>query len=122
MTDNNININNINEVTDKVYVQLIDGATVWVPTNAHKLGDNEYLILLDSEFDEYDPINLCEFIPGDLVALDLQTFQDGTTGLVCRHLIKSSSRPDKNTLTFYLKLHLDNLKLIPRPVTTLKLK
>jgi len=111
LTDNNININNINEVTDKVYVQLIDGATVWVPTNAHKLGDNEYLILLDSEFDENDPINLCEFIPGDLVALDQQTFQDGTTGLVCRHLIKSSSRPDKKYFDFLFKATLGQLEI-----------
>lgn len=38
LTDNKINIDNIKEVTDKVYVRLIDGAIAWVPTNAHKLG------------------------------------------------------------------------------------
>jgi hypothetical protein len=111
MTDNNINIDNINEVTDKVYVQLIDGATAWVPTNAHKLGDNEYLILPDQEFKENDPINLYEFIPGDIVALDQQTFQDGTTGLVCRQLIKPSNRPDKKYFDFLFKATLGQLEI-----------
>jgi len=101
--DHNINIDNINEVTDKVYVQLIDGATAWILNNAHKLDDNEYLILPDIEFDENDPTNLCEFIPGDIVALAQHTFQDGTTGLVCRQLIKSSNRPDKKYFDFLFR-------------------
>ena len=45
VTDKSINIDDINEVTDKVYVQLIDGSIAWAQTNAHKLSDNEYLIL-----------------------------------------------------------------------------
>ena len=111
MTDNSINIDNMNEVTDKVYVQLIDGTTVWVPTNAHKLGDNQYLILSDREFDENDPVNLCEFIPGDIVALDYQTFQDGTIGLVCRKLIKPSYRPDKKYFDFLFKATLGQIEI-----------
>ncbi len=47
-----INDDKLQVVTDKVYVQLIDGSTAWVSTNAHKLNDNEYLILHDNEFDE----------------------------------------------------------------------
>jgi hypothetical protein len=111
LEDNIINIDNINEVTDKVYVQLIDGATTWVPTNAHKLDDNKYLILPDNEFDEDDPVNLCEFIPGDIVALDQQTFQDGTVGLVCRQLIKASNRPDKKYFDFLFKTTLGQLQI-----------
>ncbi len=111
MTDNNINIDKINEVTDKVYVQLIDGTTAWVMTNAHKLGDNQYLILPDREFDENDPVNLCEFIPGDIVALDKQTFQDGTTGLVCRQLINPSNRPDKKYFEFLFKATLGQIEI-----------
>ena len=111
MTDNKINIDNIKEVTDKVYVRLIDGMTAWVPTNAHKLDDNKYLIMPDGEFDENDPINLCEFIPGDIVALDKQTFQDGTTGLVCRQLIKPSNRPDKKYFDFLFKATLGQIEI-----------
>jgi hypothetical protein len=111
LTDKSINIDNINEATDKVYVQLIDGATAWVPTNAHKLDDNKYLILPDSEFDENDPVNLCEFIPGDIVSLDQQPFQDGTTGLVCRQLIKPSTRPDKKYFELLFKATLGQLEI-----------
>jgi hypothetical protein len=111
VTDNNVNIDNIKEVTDKVYVRLIDGATAWVPTNAHKLDENQYLILPDKEFDENDPINLCEFIPGDIVALDKQTFPDETTGLVCRQLIKPSNRPDKKYFDFLFKATLGQLEI-----------
>lgn len=120
MTDNSINIDKMNEVTDKVYVQLIDGTTAWVPTNAHKLGDNQYLILPDNEFDENDPVNLCEFIPGDIVALEEQTFQDGTTGLVCRQLIKASSRPDKKYFDFLFKATLGQLEINPTTVDNFK--
>ena len=111
MIDNYINIDNTNEVTDKVYVQLIDGAIAWVLTNAQKLSDNEYLILPDQEFDENDPTNLCEFIPGDIVALDKQTFQDGTTGLVCRQLIAASNRPDKKYFDFLFKAAIGQLEI-----------
>lgn len=111
MTDNSINIDKMNEVTDKVYVRLIDGTTAWIPTNAHKLGDNQYLILPDCEFDENDPVNLCEFIPGDIVALEEQTIHDGTSGLVCRQLIKASSRPDKKYFDFLFKATLGQLEI-----------
>jgi hypothetical protein len=111
VTDNIVNIDNIKEVTGKVYVRLIDGATAWVPTNAHKLDENQYLILPDEEFDENDPINLCEFIPGDIVALDKQTFQDGTRGLVCRQLIKPSNRPDKKYFDLLFKATLGQLEI-----------
>ncbi|MDP1727979.1 MAG: hypothetical protein Q8M15_14435 [Bacteroidota bacterium] len=103
MTDNNNIIDNINEVTDKVYVQLIDGSTAWVPTNAHKLDENKYLILPDNEFNENDFINLSEFIPGDIVALSSQTFHDGTQGFVCKKLFKPSTRQDKKFFEFLFK-------------------
>jgi hypothetical protein len=111
VTDKSINIDNINEVTDKVYVQLIDGSIAWAPTNAHKLSDNEYLILSDNEFNENDQTNLYEFIPGDIVGLDQHTFQDGTTGLVCRQLLKASSRPDKKYFDFLFKATLGQLQI-----------
>jgi hypothetical protein len=101
----------IKEATDKVYVQHIDGATVWVPTNAHKLDDNKYLILADNEFDEKDTSNLCEFIPGDIVALDKNTFQNGITGLVCRQLIKPSNRADKKYFDFLFKAALGQIEI-----------
>jgi hypothetical protein len=111
VTDKSINIDNINEVTDKVYVQLIDGSIAWAPINAQKLSDNEYLILLDNEFDENDQTNLYEFIPGDIVAIDQHTFQDGTTGLVCRQLLKASNRPDKKYFDFLFKATLGQLQI-----------
>lgn len=111
MTDNSLNIDRINQVTDKVYVQLIDGTTTWVLTNAQKLGDNQYLILQDVEFDENNPTNLCEFIPGDVVALDPHTFQNGTTALVCRQLLTASTRPDRKYFDFLFKATLGQLEI-----------
>jgi len=110
----------INEMTDKVYIQLIDGVTVWVPINVHKLDENEYLILPNNEFDENDPMYLCEFIPGDIVALDLKSFQDGTTGLVCRQLIKPSNRPDKKYFDFLFKATLGQLEINSTTLTNYK--
>jgi len=111
VTDLSINIDNLNDATDKVYIQLIDGSIVWTPTDARKLSENEYLILPDNEFDENDPTNLYEFISGDIVALDQHTFQDGTTGLVCRQLLKASNRPDKKYFDFLFKATLGQLQI-----------
>lgn len=103
MTDNSKNNYTNEEVTDKVYVQLIDGSTAWVPTNARKLDVNKFLIMPDNEFDENNFINLCEFIPGDIVSLNPQTFDDGREILVCKKLIKPSTRQDKKFFDFLFK-------------------
>lgn len=118
VTEDKINIDNPKEVTDKVYVRLIDGAASWVPTNAHQLDDNEYLILLDEVFDESDPTILCEFIPGDIVSVAQQTFQDGTTGLVCQQIVKPSNRTDKKYFDFLFKATLGQIEI---NTTTLEL-
>lgn len=111
MTDENKNIDKKNDVPNQVYVQLIDGTSAWVPTNVQKLSENEYLILPENEFDENNPKYLFEFIPGDIVALAQQTFQDGTIGLVCKQLLKPSNRPEKKYFDFLFKATLGNIEI-----------
>jgi hypothetical protein len=102
-TQDNITNQDYPKVTDRVHVQLIDGAIAWVPANAHKISMNEFLILPDSEFDENDFINLCEFVPGDIVSTEQKTFNDGTIGFACKELIKSSTRANKKFFDFLFK-------------------
>jgi hypothetical protein len=53
---------------EKIYIQLLDGSTSFVPVNATKLSDNQYEILDDKEFTEYvDFLYVDEFYPGDIV-------------------------------------------------------
>jgi len=110
------------ELTDKVYVRLFDNLFAWVPTNAQKLGPNEFLILPDHEFDANDYLNLCEFIPGDIVGLAEQTFADGNKGVVSKILIKPSNRPDKKFFEFLFLTVSEQIPISDKMYSTYKLE
>lgn len=86
--------------TTEIYVSLIDGVQCWFPAKAKPLGDNQFLILNNNEFERNDYSSLPEFIPGDTVSLAGKTFQDGDKKNVATTLIKSSLHPDKMFFEF----------------------
>jgi hypothetical protein len=108
-------------MTEKIYVQLFDVNSVWVPTNAQKLGDNQYLILPDHEFDENNFLNLCEFIPGDVVSVEELTFENGSKGIVSKKLIKPSTRSDKKLFDFLFKAALGQIEINKQNLNEYKL-
>ncbi|UXE68833.1 MAG: hypothetical protein KA713_09765 [Chryseotalea sp. WA131a] len=89
---------------EKIYIQLLDGSTSFVPVNATKLSDNQYEILDDKEFTEYvDFLYVHEFYPSDIVELGQHRFNDGSTGLVAKKLISAGKWPDRKLNEFKFK-------------------
>jgi hypothetical protein len=86
--------------TRKIYVHLIDGTDVWVPVEAKEIGEDQYEILDNVEYDDLDTSELFEFFPGDIVKLGQRTFSEGKTGAVARDLVKASSRTDRKYWEF----------------------
>lgn len=86
--------------TDEIYVSLIDATQVWFPVKAKPLGDNQFLILNNNEFDCSDYSSLPEFIPGDTVSIERKKFESGDIKTVAASLIRPSSHPDKNYFEF----------------------
>jgi hypothetical protein len=89
---------------NKIYVQLLDGTTVWAPVNAKRIDDNQYEILEDKEYTEnINPLSLHEFYPGDIVEVGQHTFKNGTIGQVAKKLIKVGQWSDRKYNVFKFK-------------------
>ena len=97
---------------EKIYIQLLDGSTAFVPVNATKISDNQYKILDDKEFTDYvDTLYIHEFYPGDIVESGQHKFSDGKTGLVATRLITAGQWPDRKFNEFKFKAVLGQLKI-----------
>jgi hypothetical protein len=95
---------------DKIYVQLLDGSTTWVPVEAKKIASRQYEILEGKEYINFiDPLYLLEFYPGDIVELGLHTFFDKTTGQVAKKLIKEGQWHDRKYSVFKFKATIGQL-------------
>jgi hypothetical protein len=89
---------------EKIYIQLLDGSTTFVPVNATKLSDNQYKIIDDKEYTDYvDFLYVHEFYPGDIVEIGQHKFSDGKTGLVASRLITEGQWPDRKFSEFKFK-------------------
>jgi hypothetical protein len=97
--------------TEKIYIQLLDGSTSWVPVDALRMTDNQYEIVEDKEYTEsVDPLYLHEFYPGDIVELGFQIFHDGKTGQVAKKLIEGQW-PDRHFKEFKFMATKGQLKI-----------
>jgi len=97
---------------DKIYIQLLDGSTAYVPINARQITDNKYEILADSEYTDYvDALYLFEFYPGDIVELSAHTFSGGTAGQVATKLVKQGQWQDRKFNEFKFKATLGQLSI-----------
>ncbi len=98
--------------TEKIYIQLLDGATAFIPIEAMRLSSNQFQIVDNSEFTAYiDPLYIHEFYPGDIVELGLHQFQNGSTGEVALKLIKAGQWPDRKLNEFKFKATLGQLSV-----------
>lgn len=84
----------------KILIHAIDGADVWIPISARRIDTSQYELLMDPEFDETDTGTLFEFIPGDVVELDLHLFKNGKKELIAKKLVVPSKRSDKMYFEF----------------------
>lgn len=97
---------------EKIYIQLLDGATVFVPVNATRLSDNQYKILDDKEFTDYvDSLYVHEFYPGDIVELEPYKFSNGSKGFVATKLIAAGQWPDRKLNEFKFKAVLGQISI-----------
>ena len=91
-------------ITEKIYVQMLDGTTAWIPVKAKRIDSNQYEILDDIEYTGYvDPLYLHEFYPGDIVELGQHTFENGITGQVAVKLLKEGTWTDRKYSVFKFK-------------------
>jgi len=99
-------------INNKLYIQLLDGTTIWVPVNVNRIGNNQYMILEDNEYTDYThPLYLHEFYPGDVVESGIQTQQDGTTIEIAQKLINEGQWTDRKFNVFKFKATLGQLPI-----------
>lgn len=85
---------------EEIYIPVIDGVRAWFPAKAKSLGNNQFLILNNKEFDCTDYSSLPEFIPGDTVSIEQKILQNNANKPVAKSLITASSHPDKKFFEF----------------------
>ncbi|MGO4913824.1 hypothetical protein [Leeuwenhoekiella sp. W20_SRS_FM14] len=100
---------------EKIYVQLLDGSTAWVPTKVDKLDLNRFKILEDGEYIDFPlkewPLHLFEFWPGDIVETEPHKFSDGQIGQVASKLIEPGLWPERKFAEFKFKATMGQLNL-----------
>jgi hypothetical protein len=89
------------EFTDtvKINIPAFDGVSLRMPIKAKSLGNNQFLILNNNEFDCTDYSFLPKFIPGDIVLAPME-FDEGENKNIDLSLVKQSSHPDKKFFEF----------------------
>ena len=101
---------------------MIDGTDIWVPVDAVRQGDNQFLI---QTFDDFDPdvtFVILQFIPGDVVICKPKIKE--TEFETAQSIVKPSDNKDKNYIEFLYKtvtgdkLKSDNQKLKYRDAIT----
>ena len=94
--------------TTEIYIPAIDGVTIWMPIKVKPLGDNQFLILNNNEFDCTDYSILPKFIPGDIVIAQKE-FDKAENNQISLSLIKPSLHPDKKYFEFLFHATLGDL-------------
>jgi hypothetical protein len=87
-------------MTEKIYIHMIDGTDIWVPVDALRQADNQFLIQTFDDFDPDDTSVIPQFIPGDIVACKPTKEKEFKTA---QSLIKPSHNNDKNYIEFLYK-------------------
>ena len=99
--------------TQKIYVQLLDGTTVWVPVNSEKIGESRFKILDDDECLELSefPLHLFEFWFGDIVEPKPYKFSDGRIDQVASKLVEQETWTDRKFAEFRFKATIGQLEI-----------
>ena len=93
-------------ITNRVYVEFVDGVSFYIPVEATCISEDIYQILPDTEFDYEDDGILFEFGQGDIVGVKAGQFADGKQGLRAYELKESGdTRNLQKRLLFYILMH-----------------
>jgi hypothetical protein len=88
-------------MTEKIYIHMIDGSDIWVPVDAIRQADNQFLIQTFDDFDPDDTSVIPQFVPGDIVTCKPRTKEKEFE--TAQSLIKPSDNKDKNYFEFLYK-------------------
>ena|SRR5688500_4391553 len=93
-------------ITNKVYVEFVDGVSVYIPVEAICISEDTYQIMPDTEFDYEDDAILFEFGSQDIVRVKAGQFADGKQALRAYELMESGDQRNlQKRLLFYILMH-----------------
>ena len=95
----------------KIFIEMIDGTSAFLRVNAKKVGENEYKIESNKEFEQLESDCLFEFFPDDIIKVKEHIFSDGTTGKVANELLKSGEWTNRKLNEFMFKATSGKLEL-----------
>ena len=97
--------------TEKIYINLLDGSTCWVPVDAQKMSEYQYKILESIEYSDFEefPFHIYEYWPGDIIEISDHEFSDGNNGKIASRLVKSGNWPNRKLREFKFKASLKRL-------------
>ncbi len=99
------------EITEKIYVRMIDGAMSLVPVLAKEIQNKQYEILDDFEYSVIDDSVLFEFYPGDIVEVDDHDHRDDGYQYDAIKLIQPSNMSDRLYLEFKFRATCNELSI-----------
>ena len=97
-------------ITNRIYVEFVDGGPVHIPVEAAFISEDIYQILPDMKFDYEDDSVLFEFGEQDIVRVKAGQFVDGKQALRACELMESG---DKRNLQKRLLLYILMQKTTP---------
>lgn len=105
-------------MTEKILVNVIEGAESWVPIDAQEISTYQYMILNDSEYEDIDIGTFFEFYPGDIVVVE-DAF-DEEYQFKALKISSFGSYPDRKYLHFKYKATLRQIPTIPEKAEEFK--
>jgi hypothetical protein len=97
------------QMTEKIYIHMIDGTDIWISVDAIEQADNHFWIQTFDDFDPDDTSIVPQFIPGDIVTCKPKTNENELR--TAHSLIKPSDDKDKDYIEFlYRTVTGDKLK------------
>lgn len=81
---------------------MIDGTDIWIPVDAVRQAENQFLIQTFDDFDPDDTSVIPQFIPGDIVTCKPRTKEEGIEKKfeAAQSLVKPSHNRDRNYIEF----------------------
>lgn len=105
-------------MTEKILVNVIEGAESWVPIDAQEISTYQYMILNDSEYEDIDIGTFFGFYPGDLVVVE-DAF-DEEYQFKALKISSFGSYPDRKYLHFKYKATLRQIPTTPEKAVEFK--
>lgn len=105
-------------MTEKILVNVIEGAESWVPIDAQEISTYQYMILNDIEYEDIDIGTFFGFYPGDLVVVE-DAF-DEEYQFKALKISSFGSYPDRKYLHFKYKATLRQIPTTPEKAVEFK--